>query len=502
MRRYKITYFLLGPSLAALLAFAGCGGNKVEQSAPETAGHSEGDGHNHGSGVVPAEGAVTAAADWCAEHRVPESVCTRCNASLIAGFKERGDWCAEHDLPESHCRLCNPGIVFAQEPLSAAIIDPPLEVSIFFPENAVDCATNGALIEFASTETASRAGLSTVAAVLSPPSPTLEAPAEVHFDETRMTVLTSTVSLTVTRWLVEPGARVQAGTALAEVLSPEVATLRGDYLSAHAQWQAEEAEYKRMQSLHAANLSSASELETSAAHAGSARAEVNRLRGLLINAGVPEESLAPLVETGSISATFFLRAPTDGVLVERNAAPGTLVPAGQSLGIVADPSSLWVEARVRDRDLEFIRAGQRLEFADDDLAGERTAGTITWVSQYVDDATRTGLVRAVVNPTDSHLRPGEFGRALIYTQTGIENVLVPRDAVQWEGCCNVVFVQESDSRYRPRKVHVARGESGYYRITDGLKPGERVVVDGSFLLKTELKKSSIGAGCCGIEPVS
>jgi cobalt-zinc-cadmium efflux system membrane fusion protein len=80
--------------------------------------------------------------------------------------------------------------------------------------------------------------------------------------------------------------------------------------------------------------------------------------------------------------------------------------------------------------------------------------------------------------------------------------LVPKDAVQWEGCCNVVFVRESVDRYRPRKVQVADGQGSYYQVTDGLLPGEEVVVDGSFLLKTELKKASIGVGCCGIEPTS
>ena len=78
--------------------------------------------------------------------------------------------------------------------------------------------------------------------------------------------------------------------------------------------------------------------------------------------------------------------------------------------------------------------------------------------------------------------------------------MVPKDAVQWEGCCNVVFVKETIDRYRPRKVVIEDGEGPYYQVVDGLLQGEEVVVDGAFLLKTELKKSSIGAGCCGIEP--
>lgn len=53
---------------------------------------------------------VVQVADWCREHGVPESVCTRCNTALIADFKKKGDWCKEHDLPESQCLICHPDL--------------------------------------------------------------------------------------------------------------------------------------------------------------------------------------------------------------------------------------------------------------------------------------------------------------------------------------------------------------------------------------------------------
>ncbi|MHC4092403.1 MAG: efflux RND transporter periplasmic adaptor subunit, partial [Planctomycetota bacterium] len=72
---------------------------------------------------------------WCGGHGVPESVCTRCNASLIPEFKEAGDWCTEHGLPESQCKLCNPGVAAkwaaldpsrpATKPDERAVIAPP-----------------------------------------------------------------------------------------------------------------------------------------------------------------------------------------------------------------------------------------------------------------------------------------------------------------------------------------------------------------------------------------
>jgi hypothetical protein len=54
--------------------------------------------------------------DWCGEHGVPESACTRCDPSLIPAFKATNDWCAEHNLPESQCKACNPDLVIVRPP--------------------------------------------------------------------------------------------------------------------------------------------------------------------------------------------------------------------------------------------------------------------------------------------------------------------------------------------------------------------------------------------------
>jgi hypothetical protein len=54
--------------------------------------------------------------DWCDEHQVPESLCTRCNPSLIAAFKAAGDWCDEHGVPESQCRKCHPELKITRPP--------------------------------------------------------------------------------------------------------------------------------------------------------------------------------------------------------------------------------------------------------------------------------------------------------------------------------------------------------------------------------------------------
>jgi hypothetical protein len=113
----------------SLVALAACGGRKDES-------HDSHEGHAHapdGSHVEEAKPAAAAPAatdaghapqgfvpgsheDWCGEHAVPESKCTRCNPSLVPAFKAVNDWCAEHALPESQCLKCHPELKIERPP--------------------------------------------------------------------------------------------------------------------------------------------------------------------------------------------------------------------------------------------------------------------------------------------------------------------------------------------------------------------------------------------------
>lgn len=102
-----------------LLVLAGC--EKNEAATPEAPAAEP------PAAMQPASGEAHAAAgvepgsyeDWCGAHQVPESLCTRCNPSLIAAFKATGDWCEEHGLPESQCLRCNPDLRIERPPRPA-----------------------------------------------------------------------------------------------------------------------------------------------------------------------------------------------------------------------------------------------------------------------------------------------------------------------------------------------------------------------------------------------
>jgi len=118
----------------------------------------------------------------------------------------------------------------------------------------------------------------------------------------------------------------------------------------------------------------------------------------------------------------------------------------------------------------------------------------------VDAQTRTLKARAELANPDGLLRAGMFARAIITEAKEDPVLVVSKEAVQWEGCCNVVFVRRSDVLFEPRKVRLGCEIDGFLEVQDGLSDGEEIVTTGSFALKTEILKGSIGAGCCEVQP--
>jgi len=104
MRKHPLGILVIF-SLVTLIV-GGCSKNETAPLAPEPVKSAPaGEGGHAAAGVVPGSHE-----DWCGEHGVPESQCTRCDPSLIPAFKATGDWCAEHGLPESQCLKCNPDL--------------------------------------------------------------------------------------------------------------------------------------------------------------------------------------------------------------------------------------------------------------------------------------------------------------------------------------------------------------------------------------------------------
>ncbi len=97
---------MLTVSMALAVVTSGCGKGEPQADTSREGGSQASAPAQSKPLLVP----KTQLADWCGEHGVPESQCTRCNPALVEGFKAKGDWCSEHDLPKSQCIACDPGL--------------------------------------------------------------------------------------------------------------------------------------------------------------------------------------------------------------------------------------------------------------------------------------------------------------------------------------------------------------------------------------------------------
>jgi membrane fusion protein, heavy metal efflux system len=193
-----------------------------------------------------------------------------------------------------------------------------------------------------------------------------------------------------------------------------------------------------------------------------------------------------------------LAAPFDGTIVARDAVAGRTAAAGHVLLEVADLSRMWAQLDVPEAEAARVRPGQRVTITFDAIPGLRREATIARVGSAIDPASRTLHVRAELPNPDRALKAGLLVRGEL--QVGDEHgaVLVPRDAVQLAEGQALFFVRASPVTFLPVPVEVAE-PSGDLVAVAGISPGDEVVTTGAFLLKTEILKDSIGAGCCASE---
>jgi len=217
--------------------------------------------------------------------------------------------------------------------------------------------------------------------------------------------------------------------------------------------------------------------------------------------GIDENAVAAMETTPDADLlSYELRSPLKGRVVERHAVVGESVDERDALYTVADLSSVWLMLDIPERDLIELEIGLPVLFTVDGLPGNSFQGALKWISSQVDDRTRSVKARVELPNETGLLRANMFGKARILIHDNDEVPTIPDEAVQTDGCCQLVFVQEAEALYRPRKVTLGAAAKGYVEIHKGLQLGEVVVTTGSFLMKTEILKGNIGAGCCEVDP--
>ena len=184
-------------------------------------------------------------------------------------------------------------------------------------------------------------------------------------------------------------------------------------------------------------------------------------------------------------------APASALVLERRATVGTVVSAGDVLFSLTDTSSLWMIAAANETDLSLLRAGQRAEIRVRAYAGKLFSGRILKLGEQLDPTTRTLEVRILVPNPEGLLKPEMFASAAILQPQRRAAIFLPDSAIQDIDGMPAVFVQRTETQFETRSIKPGQHANGETEISEGVRPGEIIVLKGAFLLKSELLKSRI-----------
>lgn len=295
--------------------------------------------------------------------------------------------------------------------------------------------------------------------------------------------------------LVEAGQRVAPGQPLLRIASPEMVDARNALTGASAQEmsaaaalrvaQANAARQKAIYETAGGALKDYSQAQADLAAAQSA------LRTAQSAARAARERLAIFGRRGGDDArsggqpVTVYRAPVAGLVADRNVAPGQFIApgGGTPLMTITDPSRVWLVAQLPESEAAAVRVGDRVTVTTPALPGRSFAATIDNVGAALDPNTHRLPVRATVSNPDGALKPQMFASFSIARRIGSgDGILVPSAAVIHEGDDARVWVQARDGLFYGRPVRVGDSAGGMTRITQGLRPGDRVVASGALFV--------------------
>ncbi|MFA5956372.1 efflux RND transporter periplasmic adaptor subunit [Hyphomicrobium sp.] len=219
----------------------------------------------------------------------------------------------------------------------------------------------------------------------------------------------------------------------------------------------------------------------------------------LQNLGVTQEFIDQVKHDREVPDTFTIRAPISGDVLERNWSDGQGFKAGDVGFRVADHSVVWMMADVAEGDIAAVKPGERVKVTTRAYPGRTFEGRVTVLYPHLMKETRTAQVRIDLPNPDIALLPDMYGNVEIATGGNADALAVPESAVIDSGNRQVVLVDLGDGRYEPRDIKLGRTGDGFREVLSGVSEGDKVVVNGNFLIDAE---SNLQSALKGFEAAS
>ncbi|CAN5716979.1 efflux RND transporter periplasmic adaptor subunit [soil metagenome] len=345
-------------------------------------------------------------------------------------------------------------------------------------------------------EAATRAGITTEpvgeALIAGSAMPGQASTGVVQANAYRTTPVVSVVGGILRQVNAELGQNVGRGQTMAVVFSDELAMAQTRYLNAVTELEEHHKHHVRTVRLVEIGAASREELEQATTKLKTAESEVASQRQRLMLLGFSARRIAQLKSPSQVSSEVSLPAPVSGTVISRGANPGEVIPASKEILRVADLSSVWVMGHVYEKDFAKVVVGSGASITSDTYPGRVFRGRVSYIDPTLDPATRTAQARIELANPGHAFKIGMFVNVAFATLGAAESTapVIPKSAVQNVNNQQVVFVETATpNTYGMRPVKFGPEVNGRYLVLEGLTVGERIVTEGSFLLRAEWLKT-------------
>ncbi len=301
----------------------------------------------------------------------------------------------------------------------------------------------------------------------------LRAPGEVLDNAYGTTLITPRVEALVIRRQAKLGDEVRAGAPLVTLASVEVSDAQADLRIAEQEWR---------------RVSALGREAVAGRRIAEAKVAVDRARAKAQAYGLPGTA------SGNVNGQFTLTAPHAGRITEDDFIVGERIEPGKALYRLVDESVVWVDAKLPSNTISRIKVGSQATVV---AGGQRMSGTVMRAAHRTSEATRSASIRVEVPNVDDRLHGGDFVDVFLDAEAGAgvtRQLTVPTNAIVQLDGESVVFRRSASNALEPAPIRTGEVVGDITTITEGLKAGDTIVVEGAFAVKAQMLKALLGEG--------
>jgi cobalt-zinc-cadmium efflux system membrane fusion protein len=332
--------------------------------------------------------------------------------------------------------------------------------------------------------------VSTVAAEYRPLRSRLQAMGTVYAPPDRKAVVSCAFPARVAEVLVRLGQWMRRGQPLVVLNAETVGEAKSAYLKARATLELAESSYEREERLLARGVGARKAFLAAENQRKLARSDLESAEKRMHVLGLSDSEVEAVRTSGDVDTRITLYAPIAGKVTDTTPVVGSMADPSTTLLTIVDPRTLCVDAEVYERDLAKLHAGQEVAVTVPAYPGETFRGRIGYIGDEVKAETRTITVRTEVDNPSERLMPGMYADVKLFLEEEAPALALPERAVLDNLGEKMVFLKTEEG-YLPQAVQVGTRQGGYVEIVRGLEPGDEVVLEGNYQLKSKLLEAAL-----------